>query len=225
MPKDFVASLEDSYTGVFAKQEIEGDFVGFEGLVYPSFSRRINVQEFVQKEFKQVICGVDWGYVNKMVCLVCGVDGDGRLHVIEEFYQSKVLIDEFVEVCKQFKEKYGIETFYADPSEPAYIQQMNNVGLNFVAADNEIVSGINKVASYLEKQDDGRPRLFVDSKCVNTVMEFENYRYPESKEGKPVQENPLKVHDHAMDALRYIVNSLDKDFKIFMLEDPEGIVF
>jgi len=54
---------------------------------------------------------------------------------------------------------------------------------------------------------DMRPetRLFVDPKCVETIREFNLYRYPEQTEGRNADEEPQKTDDHCMDALRYAV--------------------
>jgi hypothetical protein len=40
---------------------------------------------------------------------------------------------------------------------------------------------------------------------VNTIREFNLYRYPEQAEGMSATEEPEKVNDHCMDALRYAV--------------------
>ncbi len=220
---DFIESLEEDYPGSFARQEIEGDFVHMEGVVYPGFSRNTHVvKEY--PEFKRVIAGVDWGFSNAMVCLVIGVDGDDRMWVIDEFYQSKTTMATFVEVCKGFKEKYGVEQFYCDPSEPEHIQQFNNSGLVGVKANNDIMPGIQKVSSRLVVAGDEKPRLFVHERCVNVLMEFENYAYHPDQEGKEVKEKPLKVFDHAMDALRYATMSMESGFAIGFLRSPEGVL-
>ena len=39
------------------------------------------------------------------------------------------------------------------------------------------------------------------------IEDFEEYRYPDSSDGKPIKEEPLKdgVHDHGNDAFRYFI--------------------
>ena len=49
------------------------------------------------------------------------------------------------------------------------------------------------------------PRLYVDPRCVNTIREFNLYRYPEQGESIAAPEEPEKANDHCMDALRYAV--------------------
>lgn len=224
LPKDYVQSLKDSYSGIFAKQEIEGLFVAHEGLVYEKFNREINVGRFKTKEFKEVVAGIDWGYTNPMVLLVVGFDSDDRAYIIEEFYQRKVLLEDFSIICKDMQEKYNIDRFYADPSEPANIQQLQRDGISIYPANNEVMNGIIKVSALIEKKADGKPRLFVDETCINTIMEFENYAYPEDKEGRPTQENPIKLFDHSLDVIRYII--LSRSVGTFIiLEDKNGVIF
>lgn len=77
-------------------------------------------------------------------------------------------------------------------------------------ANNDVTAGIDKVKSYL-KQDikTGKPRLFIFSTCTNLIEEISTYRYPElthSQQGKRSEkENPMKVNDHAVDSLRYLI--------------------
>ena len=178
----------------------------------------------IKKFFKKVVAGCDFGYTNPMVCLVVGLDSDDRFFVIDEFYEKRVVFDIFLNVCEDFRKKYGIEAFYCDPSEPMLIQQMNNFGLNAISAENEIIPGINKIYSMLEEAGDGEPRLFVDKKCVNTIMEFEQYSYADTKDGKPLKDVPLDVFNHSLDSLRYIVNSLGAG-EMVLLPDDHGAFF
>ncbi|KKL74524.1 hypothetical protein LCGC14_2064000, partial [marine sediment metagenome] len=69
LPEGYVATLEQEYTGVFREQEIFGKFVGFEGLVYSTFSRSVHIKPIGNKKFKEVIAGVDWGFTNPMAII------------------------------------------------------------------------------------------------------------------------------------------------------------
>ncbi len=220
LSREYLAELESSYSGSFYQQEILGKFVQHEGLVYQEFSRAVHIVEKLPERFSRIIAGVDFGYTNPSVILVIGVDYDGRAYIIEEFYQRRVMITELVGVAEELNKKYRIETFYCDPSEPQFIEAFRQAGLNAVEAENAILPGINEVSARLKVQGDGKPRLFVHSSCVNTIMEFENYAYPEAKEGKPQQEKPLKLFDHAMDALRYAVMGIKEEPSL-----PPGSLF
>lgn len=210
LTKEYIAELEANYSGVFARQEIEGQFVGFEGLVYSDFDRRQHVKDIDKTNLNKFIAGVDWGYTNPSVILVIGIDYDNRYYVIEEFYERKILIEDLIGIAKSLRDKYDISMFYCDPSEPQFIYQFRDKGLNAVGGDNEIRPGINAVSTKLRIRGDGQPALFVNTICRNTVTEFENYRYPEGTSEKPTQENPIKLYDHALDALRYAMIGAEK---------------
>ena len=49
-----------------------------------------------------------------------------------------------------------------------------------------------------------------------------HYIWQQSKEGRPVKEEPLKVHDHGMDAMRYLVMQLDNAVPITVTSIPLG---
>lgn len=90
---------------------------------------------------------------------------------------------------------------------------------------NDILSGIVRVAEYLKfdpmhpnpykrneegKQRIGSPRFFITENCPHTITEFELYRWPKEKTGaldQSAYERPIKLHDHAMDSIRYALLS------------------
>jgi phage terminase large subunit len=207
-PQEYKDTLEASYSGVFYKQELLGEFVGHEGLVYPEFSRNVHVGHFQNKTFSSFVGGLDWGWTNPSGALFAGRDGDGRYYIVSELYEKRVETSLFAGLVKGLR-KGRTATFYADPSEPQFIQMFNDKGIDCLEADNEILPGINKVASLLKIQKDGLPRLFIDESCVHLINEFENYRYPDKKEDSRDNEKPLKMMDHLMDCIRYLVMADD----------------
>lgn len=210
LPDSFIDDLKRSYSGIFYKQEVLGEFVGFEGLVYPEFSEQLHVVSDVPTEFKRVIAGVDFGFTNPAAVVVVGLDSDERAYILDEFYRAGIVGDEIVNALKTLKERWKITQFYCDPSEPAMIATMNRAGLASAGAKNDVMPGIMEVASRFKTQVDGRPRLFIRKGLVNVVTELHQYRYAETKENREIKEEPLKVFDHLMDALRYALYSIKK---------------
>jgi PBSX family phage terminase large subunit len=204
LPEDYKNDLLSEYSGIFAQQEIYGQFVGFEGQVYPEFNRQTHVIDKLP-EFKEIIYGHDWGYTNPAVILVIGVDNDGRYYIVDEMYEKNLDIDQILTLSQSMETKHGKGRHFADPSEPQYIKKLNDNGIFTEEVKMEIMPGISTITGLLRNAGDNKPRVFVHSRCVNSIMEFENYRYPEKKEERPVQENPLKIMDHSMDAFRYAV--------------------
>ena len=202
---DFVAALEDTYTGRFAEQELGGAFVGFDGLVYELFSDDLHIAER-HGPWARVIAGIDEGYTNPAVLLVVGLDGDDRAHVIGEYYQRRVLQADFVEQAAAMQRAHGVSMFYADPSAAGLIADLRAVGLPVQPAKNDVLGGIRHVQARLAVQGDGRPRLTVDPECANVRSELLSYVWRERGDGTRL-DAPEKANDHAMDALRYALYS------------------
>jgi PBSX family phage terminase large subunit len=90
-------------------------------------------------------------------------------------------------------------------------------------ANNDVTAGIDRVKTFLKPdQRTGKPRIYIFSTCSNTIEEMLKYKYKElnlSQVGKQNEkEEPYKVDDHAMDALRYLVMSQPEPHV-----DPEDI--
>lgn len=207
LDREFVASLEASYDGAFARQELEGEFVTFEGAVYEEFDRARHVISR-RGPWVQVIAGMDEGFTNPSVILVIGVDNDGRAHVIEEFYKRRVLQADVIAEAKRLRDSHRITTFHTDPSAAGLIAEMHASGLHAVPANNDVFAGLQAVRGRLVVAGDGKPRLTLDPSCVNTLAEFESYVWREGRQG--LRDEPEKVNDHAMDALRYGLMALSQ---------------
>lgn len=199
---------EQEFVGDFAAQELDGQFVAYSGLVYGEFDRSLHVTTQQPQQWVGAAAGVDWGFANPGVIVVGTTDGDQRLHVAHEEYQRQRHIDEWVSVAKHLRDTWSIKTFYCDPSEPDYIKKFREAGLNAVAANNAVNTGIQAVKARLIRQQDKRPRLTINAECGHLIDEFEMYQWSENKAG--LQDHPVKAHDHAMDALRYLTMGLGK---------------
>jgi phage terminase large subunit len=206
LPRDYIADLKAAYTGEFARQELEGGFVAFEGLVY-DFRHEVHVVEpFVPPEDWQRFRAIDYGYTNPFVCLWGAIDGDGRLYIYDEHYESKRLLDYHAEQIRARGEQAAWTVADHDAQENA---EMRRHGVVSMPAQKDVATGIQKVSARLAPAGDGRPRLFVMRNCENLIREFGLYQWQGSKDGKNEKEEPVKEHDHAMDALRYMVMELD----------------
>jgi phage terminase large subunit len=96
-------------------------------------------------------------------------------------------------------------------------------GIGTKAADKRVKVGIEKVQERLRVAGDGKPRIFllVDSlieedvalkeayKPYRTADEFPSYVWMQTDEGRAAKEEPVKLNDHGMDALRYMAMYLD----------------
>jgi hypothetical protein len=96
-------------------------------------------------------------------------------------------------------------------------------GINTIAANKDVATGIQAVKARLAKQSDGKARLFLvrgalvepDPLLVAVKKplcwddEITGYAWQKYADGKPNKEQPVKVDDHACDAARYLVKHVD----------------
>jgi len=213
LSREFVESLEGAYTGKFAAQELAGEFVAFEGLVYDEFTRETHVCER-EGPWKRIIIGGDEGYTNPAVLLVIAEDNDGRLHVLSEFYQRRVLQADVVSACKALATEHKVESVQMDPSAAGLIADMRSAGIHVAPANNTVRDGLQAVKSRLATAKDGRIRLTFAPSCVYTIAELESYAWKET--GGMMKDEPEKANDHAMDALRYGIMYCDRKRGVFV---------
>lgn len=90
-------------------------------------------------------------------------------------------------------------------------------------ADKRVKYGIEKVQERLKVAGDGKPRLFLVRnalvetdpvlqarfKPLCTEDEFPAYAWPKTNDDKAAKEEPVKVNDHGMDAIRYAAVYVD----------------
>lgn len=202
---DFIASLERSYTGEFAKQELEGEFISLEGLVYGTFNQERHIATRPITDFQYWVLALDEGYTNPAVILLIGIDSDGRLHIMREFYKTGVLQSAVCGTASQWANEYRTNAAIVDQSAAGLIADLRNNGIDAQGHKGRVLDGIVIVQDLLQIQADGKPRLTIDPSCVNTINEFESYIW------KPGKDEPVKENDHAMDALRYLSHWLYGD--------------
>lgn len=192
-------------TGPRRERLVRGLWVAAEGLVYDTWEPALFVtaDEFIPVT---VIAGVDKGYPNPSAIIVLGVNSDGKVRAMDEFYRGSVLDVELIQEAKRLQKQWKIEYFLVDPSCAELIAKFKYDGLAAMPANNAVQPGINCVASYLRLLGDGKPALTISPACANLASEFSSYRWKD----KGSKEEPIKENDHALDALRYGMMQIDR---------------
>lgn len=206
LPDEYITDLEAAYTGEFARQELDGEFTLFEGLVYSEFRFNLHVVDFDIRPGWTLIRAVDYGYTNPFVCLFGATDEDGRLYIYDEHYQDKRLISYHADRIKEREGQFSWTVADHDAQDNAEMREQGIVTIN---AKKDVTAGIRKVKARLAVQGDGRARLVIHPRCKNLLKEIQSYRWYESRTGANEKEEPVKENDHAMDALRYMVMQLE----------------
>ena len=211
LPPSYVRALEAEYRGtVYYDRYILGRWVKAEGLVYPMWEQALeDPWEGVPAE---ECVSVDYGTQNAFAAIRWARDGDGVWHAVREFYYSgraegHQKTDE--DYCRDLLAlAEGMDRpaeVIVDPSATSFIaalrRSLNGDGhrpFRVRHARNEVEDGIRDTATCLQT---GRVRASRD--LPNLAREFAGYVWDDSEQC----DRPVKVDDHLMDALRYMVRT------------------
>lgn len=189
-------------------QEYMADFRKQQGLVYKEFNRDRHLFDTLPERCDEYIAGIDFGFTNPTAVIHIKRDGDDNYYVTEEWYKTgrtEEQIAEYVRSCR-------FNRVYPDPESPSAIEVLNSKGIDVVEVvknKDSIKNGIDRVRQLLKMG-----KLRIHRSCVNLIAEFETYAYPEKRPDHNEDENPIKENDHALDALRYALNTNKNDTTI-----------
>lgn len=202
LPADYLQRLTQLGDSAAGQRLGKGLWVAAEGVIWQVPDILIRPAD---PPFRHVHAGVDWGFVHPFACEVIGQSGTGRLSVVAEFYGPGLdLEDDIIPVLLKFQQLHGIETFYGDPSEPAYISKCKAKGLRMEPARNDVAPGITAVSNALAHG------MTIDPRCSGLLGELPGYTWMPARTGG-FQERPIEINDDACDALRYGVMSYEPD--------------
>jgi hypothetical protein len=115
-----MADFEKRYKGIFRRMS---------GRVYGNWHEKYIRDEVGEQYFKEFIGGIDWGYTQPAAVEIIGFsDNKPGCVVVDEWYESGRVIDEVAANCIALMKKWNVRLFYADPSRPDYIQDLNKIG-------------------------------------------------------------------------------------------------
>lgn len=225
----------ESLTGVRRLRLEKGLWVAAEGLVYEEFDPTVHlIDRFeIPKEWDRYWV-VDFGFTNPFVCQWWAEDPDGRMYLYREVYMTKRLVEDHAkQILKcvisqngprkgQWKEPRPVRILTDhDAEDRATLEKHLDMGTS--AAYKSVSDGIQAAQSRFKIMDDGRPRIFLmrdslverDPSLVEakkpfcTEQEIEGYVWPPSKPDREENEAPVKLNDHGMDCMRYVIADRD----------------
>lgn len=196
---DYRRDILSEYEGQFAAQEVRGEFVSMEGLVYPWFDadEHVVADSAGLSQITGVYYGVDWGFhPHPAAILAVAETKTGEQFVMAEHYETRNTVDDLAELIAGTStedgmyDRYGRGPVYCDPSEPSNIETFQRHGIDARKADNSKTPGIQHVTN--QSSD-----LYVHESCQSLINEFGQYRYEDGGD------EPIEKEDHALDSLRY----------------------
>lgn len=191
------------YTGAFYERFVEGKWVAADGLVYPMFSPEKHIK--TADSFSEYYLSCDYGTVNPFSLGLWGKGDDGWYRVNEYYHSSRekgvqLTDEEYYGHLKELVGDKSITALIVDPSAASFIETVRRHGeFTVIKAENDVLNGINRVCMALKQNE-----IFISPVCTDTIREFSIYRWDNDIK----RDAPKKENDHAMDDIRYFVNTV-----------------
>jgi PBSX family phage terminase large subunit len=196
LPKEEIDKAKQELTEDRFAQEYLADFRKTQGLVYKEFDRTRHLYTEEPTNIIETIAGHDWGTTNPCCTLTIKRDYDNHFWVSKEWYvKGKTEAEQVDHIAAEHFNKV-----YPDPESASGVQELRKRGVNVrdvIKGKDSVRIGINKVRELFKAG-----RLHIHTSLVNLIWELETYSYPDKKELRNEDENPIKEGDHACDALR-----------------------
>ncbi|MBQ8178583.1 MAG: terminase family protein [Clostridia bacterium] len=191
-----------------------GRFQSRGGMVYPEFDVSVHLMDPVSlpKEWQCAI-SIDPGLKNPLSCHFYYMDYDGVIYVVDEHYEAGRDVGYHAEkiLAKAraldwgFREDGRLEVLIDSASNQRTLASLKSVSDLFYEhgivcntnVNKDLFSGIAKVRELFRE----RPaRIYIFKTCTNMIREIKGYSWGSG-------DVPIKRDDHAMDELRYFVQS------------------
>lgn len=180
--------------------KVDKDYYNIYALGIPSKSTHTiynHQQLYLSKpDCKETILGLDFGFQHPSALIRCDFI-DNQVYVEELIYESYLTTGELIDKIKTSLSQQGLPIntmIVCDYSRPEIIEEMNRNQLNAVNAIKNVKEGIDCVKS---------KELFVHSDSINLKKEFKNYKWKSN--GEKLLDEPMKIWDDGMDAMRYSI--------------------
>lgn len=171
-----------------------GQLGDVEGRIYTGW----NIIDEVPFEARLERYGLDFGWHPDPAALVAIYYYNGGYILDEVGYQLEWSNREIAETLRNLPKAVVV----ADSAEPKSIAEVKMYGINIVPTP----KGADSVRHGIKAVQD--QKISLTKKSVNLIKEYRNYLWAVDKEGHIIPGTPDDCNDHALDAVRYAINSL-----------------
>ena len=203
----YIEDLKLAYSGVFAQRMIDGLFVVAEGLVISEYDSSTHLFDTIDyDDYKEIICGIDFGFSNPSAVGIWGVTRDNKFDLLFEFYKTGCITKDLITWIRD-KEQIiykacdkKVRFIFPDPAEPDRAAEIQQAGYYAYPADNSILSGLNCVKTLFKNN-----KIRIHRSCVNIQNECATLRWPDENEPGFGDDRKFVGADHAVDSMRYVL--------------------
>ncbi len=188
--------------------------------VLPEFDTDTHVIDTDPDPDDESLCwvgGMDFGYRSPTVVLWACLAPSGTLYIIDERVKAGVVLDEHIEAIKDAPWP-TLDWIAVDPAGAQHslqtgntdIAHMQSAGLHTKHRKFGVLDGLALVRARLMPADGSVPSLLIHRRCKRLIESLDKYHFDATRpfSNEPVKDGP----DHAVDALRYLVVTLDKPY-------------
>lgn len=148
--------------------------------------------------FVNYVYGLDFGY-NHPTALMRVYWCDNDIYIEPVIYESYLTTPMLIDKMQSFNVEKTV-TIVADYARPEIIAELNNAGYDVQNANKVVKKGIDNIKTFgVFCQDDKAIR-----------KEYENYKW--KKVGDMITDEPVKMWDDAMDAIRYATTHIRQEY-------------
>jgi phage terminase large subunit len=148
--------------------------------------------------FVNYVYGLDFGY-NHPTALMRVYWCDNDIYIEPVIYESYITTPMLIDKMQSFNVEKTI-TIVADYARPEIIAELNNAGYDVQNANKVVKKGIDNIKTF--------GVLCQDDKALK--KEYENYKW--KKVGDMITDEPVKMFDDAMDAIRYATTHIRQEY-------------
>lgn len=154
--------------------------------------------------YDETILGLDFGYSHPTALIMCNFREE-LVYTKELIYESYLTTEDLIIRMNDIFTKNSLkknQLIVADYARPEIIEELNRNGFNVVNAIKNVKEGIDAVKSY---------QLFYHIDSKNISKELNNYKW--KSEGERITDEPIKLWDDALDAIRYGILYHKKNYR------------
>lgn len=189
---------------------LDGDWdVAFEGRIFKEFNERLHVVDEPEGGFPKdwpLVAGFDYGSAAPTACIWSRFDpGTGTYWVLDEHYEVGWTIEDITQSIL----RRGLNKIHGDPAIWNYQVRgiktigrlLQEAGVLVYRAPNDWATSIQRIRTLLAQ---GRLK-FVKDRCPQLLREIGNLQWRVGASGQTWEDS--QGDDHAVDALRYLINA------------------
>ncbi|MDE5884410.1 MAG: PBSX family phage terminase large subunit [Oscillospiraceae bacterium] len=208
MTPEKIAKTTTLYSGVFYDRYIKGLWVLAEGLVYGTVfdKNRHVIEKYDDSNATDYYISIDYGTLNPCSMGLWALEQDKAVRIREYYHDGRkkgvqLTDEEYYAELEKLGDGYPIRHVIIDPSASSFIATIKRHGkFRIRKANNSVIDGIRNTMTLLEHD-----KILICECCKDIIREFSLYRWDDKKSYE--KDTVIKENDHAMDDMRYFVNT------------------